>query len=66
MYYMYSPLVQKIELILLEKRLDEELFYLRDAPLEYSTFPQDMELTLHPKDAPIPVNETKVRKGPKH
>ena len=45
----------------LEKRLDENLTYLRDAPLEHSTFPFDMEPTPHPKGAPIPINPIKVR-----
>lgn len=43
MYEMYNPLLQKIEVLVLEKRLDDQLLYLRDCPLKYSTFPQDME-----------------------
>ena len=51
----------KLQVLKLEKRLDENLTYLRDAPLEHSTFPFDMEPTPHPKGAPIPINPIKVR-----
>ena len=61
MYHMYNPTIQKIEVIRLEKRLDDPLMYLRNAPLEYSTFPQDMEPTLVAKDSAVPVNPLKVR-----
>ncbi|XP_032456568.1 39S ribosomal protein L19, mitochondrial isoform X2 [Nasonia vitripennis] len=57
---LYDPTIQKIDVIRLEKRLDEELFYLRDAPPEYSTFPLDMEAEYHPDGAEVPVNEMKV------
>ena len=60
MYHMYNPTIQKIEVIRLEKRLDDKLMYLRNAPLEYSTFPQDMEPTLVAKDSVVPVNPLKV------
>ena len=43
MINLYSPLVQRIETIKLEKRIDDDLTYLRDAPPKYTTFPQDME-----------------------
>lgn len=59
-YDMYSPMIQKIEVLRLEKRLDEELFYLRDAPAEYSTVPFDMEVVTLPPNAPVPVNSMKV------
>jgi len=59
-YEMYSPVVQKIELLRLEKRLDDELLYLRDALSEYSTFPLDMEPEYLPEGAPVPVNPIKV------
>ncbi|CAK9819851.1 39S ribosomal protein L19, mitochondrial [Anthophora plagiata] len=42
-YNLYDPTIQKIDCLKLEKRLDNELLYLRDAPLEYSTFPVDMQ-----------------------
>lgn len=41
-YDMYNPNIQKIEVLKLEKRLDEQLFYLRNCPPEYSTFDFDM------------------------
>ena len=61
MYEMYNPTVLKVEVIKLEKRVDDSLYYLRDAPAQYSTFPFDMEAIPHPPGAPIPVNDMKVR-----
>ncbi|XP_045197177.1 39S ribosomal protein L19, mitochondrial-like [Mercenaria mercenaria] len=64
MYEMYNPLLQKIEVLILEKRLDDELLYLRDCPLEHSYFPQDMEpQTIH-EGTEVPVNKTKIALGP--
>ena len=60
-YELYSPTVQKIEVLKLEKRLDEHLRYLRDAPLEYSTVPFDMDATVLPPGVDVPVNDIKVR-----
>ena len=60
-YDMYCPLLQKIEVIKREKRLDRELLYLRDCPLEYSTFPQDMEADVIVEGVPVRVNPIKVR-----
>ena len=60
MYEMYNPLLQKIEVLCLEKRLDKELFYLRDCPLEYSYFPQDFEPQMIHEGMEIPVNKIKV------
>jgi large subunit ribosomal protein L19 len=65
MYYLYSPAVQKVETLRLEKRLDDELYYLRDAPLEYSTFPSDMDMEILPEGVPVPVNEIVVPLKPK-
>ena len=59
-YRIYSPTIQSIEVLKLEKRLDEQLYYLRDAPNEYSTFPFDMDAEYHPDDAPVPINTVKV------
>lgn len=59
-YDTFSPLILKIEVLRLEKRLDNELFYLRDAPLEYSTFPFDMVAIQHPPNDPVPINPLKV------
>ena len=44
----------------MEKRLDNELLYLRDAPLHYSAVPFDLEATPHPKGAAVPVNPLQV------
>jgi len=60
MYQMYNPSLIKIEVLRLERRLDEELYYLRDAPAEYSTVPFDMEAEILPDGARVPVNEIVV------
>lgn len=44
----------------LEKRLDECLRYLRDAPEEYSTVPLDMEPEYLPEGSPVPLNDIVV------
>lgn len=59
-YEMYDPTIQKIEVLRLEKRLDEKLYYLRDALPEYSTFDMNMETEYLPEGSAVPVNETKV------
>lgn len=61
LYEMYCPLIQKIEVLRLEKRLDESLLYLRDALPEYSTFPFDMEPEIRPDNSTVPINPIKVR-----
>eukprot|EP00090_Calanus_glacialis_P039169 TRINITY_DN6819_c0_g1_i1.p1 TRINITY_DN6819_c0_g1~~TRINITY_DN6819_c0_g1_i1.p1 ORF type:complete len:318 (-),score=112.47 TRINITY_DN6819_c0_g1_i1:89-1042(-) len=65
MYQMYSPTLVKIEVLRLEKRLDDELYYLRDAPQEYSTVPFDMEPEILPEEASVPVNKTIVCLNPR-
>ena len=60
LYDMYNPTLQKIEVLKLEKRLDESLFYLRDAPKEFSTVPFDFEAVPHPPGAPVPVDTIQV------
>ena len=37
MYQMYNPTILKIEVLRLEQRLDEELYYLR-SPVHFPTF----------------------------
>lgn len=64
-YNLYDPTIQKIEVLLLEKRLDEQLYYLRDAPLEYSTFDGNMEPKYHPEGKPVPVNPIQVTLRPR-
>lgn len=61
-FLLYDPTIQKIDVIRLEKRLDDELLYLRDALPEYCTFPLDMEPEILPEGAPIPINTVKVSK----
>lgn len=41
-YEMYSPRIQKIDVLKLERRLDDNLMYLRDALNQYSTVDPDM------------------------
>ena len=65
MFHLYSPTVVKVETLRLEKRLDEELLYLRDAPKEHSTFPEDMEPEILPEGTPVPVNNVVVHLNPK-
>ncbi|OAD57670.1 39S ribosomal protein L19, mitochondrial [Eufriesea mexicana] len=58
-YNLYDPAIQQIDCLRLEKRLDNELLYLRDAPLEYSTFPFDMEIETKVSGSAI-LNEIKI------
>lgn len=60
MYEMYNPTITKIEVLKLEKRLDDDLSYLIDAYPEYSTFDMHMEPTAHVPGKPVPVNPLKV------
>lgn len=64
-YELYDPTLQKIEVLRLEKRLDEKLFYLRDALPEYSTVPLDMDPEVIPEGSPVPLNELKVKLKPR-
>ncbi|VDP11863.1 unnamed protein product [Soboliphyme baturini] len=59
-YEMYSPLIQKIEVLKLEKRLDDELLYLRDCPPEYSAVPLNMDPVPCPVGT-VPLNTAKVK-----
>ncbi|KAG8313205.1 mitochondrial 54S ribosomal protein YmL19 [Homalodisca vitripennis] len=60
-FFLYDPTIQKIEVLRLEKRLDDEILYLRDALPEYCTFPLDMIAEVLPEGSPVPVNTVKVR-----
>ncbi|CAG7734230.1 unnamed protein product [Allacma fusca] len=64
-YEMYNPTIQSISVLRLEKRLDENLRYLRDCPIEYSAFPFDMPQEIRNPDDPVPVNTMKVKLKPK-
>jgi len=65
MYQMYNPTLLKIEVLRLEQRRDEELYYLRDAPAEHSTVPFDLEPEILPEGSPVPINETVVTLNPR-
>nr|CAG4647457.1 EOG090X0F2L [Megafenestra aurita]SVE92695.1 EOG090X0F2L [Megafenestra aurita] len=65
LYEMYCPLIQKIEVLRLERRLDESLLYLRDALPEYSTFPLDMEAERRVDTSVVPINPLKVKLRPR-
>lgn len=64
-YELYDPTIQKIEVLLLEKRLDDKMYYLRDAPLEYSKIDENLEAKHHPEGEPVPVNTLQVTLRPR-
>lgn len=64
-YEMYDPTIQKIEIIRLEKRLDDHLLYLRDALPEYSTFDINMEPEILPEGTPVPMNNIQIKLKPR-
>lgn len=55
-YELYSPRLRQIEVLKLEKRLDDNLMYLRDALPEYSTFDFDMKPVHFELTGDVPVN----------
>lgn len=64
-YEMYDPTIQNIQVLRLEKRLDDKLYYLRDALPEYSTFAFDMDPEILPEGTPVPVNPVQVKLKPR-
>ncbi len=64
-YDLYDPTILKVEILRLEKRLDDRLLYLRDALPEYSTFDFNMEPEVLPDNTPVPVNDIKVKLKPR-
>ncbi|XP_069125108.1 large ribosomal subunit protein bL19m-like [Argopecten irradians] len=64
-YHLYNPTIQKIEVLKLEKRTDEHLRYLRNAPHEYSRVPFDMKATLVARGQAVPVNNIVVPLNPR-
>ncbi|XP_041044640.1 39S ribosomal protein L19, mitochondrial [Carcharodon carcharias] len=64
-YDVYSPRIQQIEVLKLEKRLDDNLMYLRDALPEYSTFDFNMKPVPYPTHSEVPINLLKVKMKPK-
>ncbi|XP_059157673.1 large ribosomal subunit protein bL19m-like [Physella acuta] len=64
-YLMYNPVVHSIEVLKLEKRLDDMLYYLRDCPPEHSTISFDFSPVPLSRGAQVPVNPIKVKLNPK-
>lgn len=64
MYDLYDPAIQKIEVLKLEKRLDNKMIYLRDALPEYSTIDINMEPEILAEGGSVPVNDTVVKMKP--
>ncbi|XP_010767637.1 large ribosomal subunit protein bL19m [Notothenia coriiceps] len=62
---LYSPRIQKVEVLKLEKRLDDSLLYLRDAMPDYSTVNPDMKPVPISPTGEVPFNDIKVRMRPK-
>nr|CAG4642844.1 EOG090X0F2L [Evadne anonyx] len=60
LYQLYCPLIVKVEVMRLEKRLDDSLLYLRDALPEYSTFDFNMEPEIPAENSLVPINPLKV------
>ncbi|XP_072551274.1 large ribosomal subunit protein bL19m [Salminus brasiliensis] len=64
-YELYSPRLRHIEVLKLEKRLDDNLMYLRDALPEYSTFDFAMKPVHLSPTQDVPVNQLKVKMKPR-
>lgn len=64
-YELYNPLILSIEVLKLEKRLDDSLIYLRDALPEYSTIPEDMKPVVNVNPDEVPINKTRVKMKPR-
>ncbi|CAG9762916.1 unnamed protein product [Ceutorhynchus assimilis] len=65
MYEMYDPALHKVEVLKLEKRLDDHLLYLRDALPEFSTIDVNMDPEILTEGAPVPINPIKVKLKPR-
>lgn len=61
----YNPCLRHIEVLKLEKRIDSDLRYLRDALPQYSTVPVDMVAIPHDDSQPVPINEMLVELKPR-
>ncbi|KAG8445735.1 hypothetical protein GDO86_010498 [Hymenochirus boettgeri] len=64
-YDTYSPRILEIQVLKLEKRLDDHLIYLRDALPEYSTFDFNMKPVSSSLEGEVPINQLKVKMKPK-
>lgn len=62
-YELYNPRIQTIEVLKLEKRLDDNLMYLRDALPEYSTVDPEMKPVPFSPTGEVPVNKVRELKG---
>lgn len=56
-FELYNPRIQEIQVVKLEKRLDDNLLYLRDALPEYSTFDVNMKPVPQEACQEVPVNK---------
>nr|XP_020033649.1 39S ribosomal protein L19, mitochondrial [Castor canadensis] len=64
-FELYNPRIHEIQVVKLEKRLDDSLLYLRDALPEYSTFDMNMKPVILESSKEVPVNKLKVKMKPK-
>ncbi|CAH2245737.1 39S ribosomal L19, mitochondrial [Pelobates cultripes] len=64
-YELYNPRILEIQVLKLEKRVDDNLMYLRDALPEYSTFDFNMKPVTRLSEEDIPVNQLKVKMKPR-
>lgn len=62
-YELYNPRIQKMEVLKLEKRLDDNLMYLRDALPEYSTVDPDMKPVPISATDEVPVNKVSTNRS---
>lgn len=56
-FELYNPRIHEIQVVKLEKRLDDSLLYLRDALPEFSTFDVNMKPVPHESCQEVPVNK---------
>lgn len=56
-YELYNPRIHEIQVLKLEKRLDDNLMYLRDALPEYSTVDPDMKPAPSSPTGEVPLNK---------
>ncbi|XP_061741782.1 39S ribosomal protein L19, mitochondrial [Nerophis ophidion] len=64
-YELYNPRIQEIQVLKLEKRLDDNLMYLRDALPVYSTVDPNMKPIPFSPAGEVPVNTNKVKMRPR-
>ncbi|XP_036036388.1 39S ribosomal protein L19, mitochondrial [Onychomys torridus] len=64
-FELYNPRIHEIQVVKLEKRLDDSLLYLRDALPEFSTFDVNMKPVPHEACQEVPVNKLQVKMKPK-